>query len=308
MKSRQVFITEVGPRDGLQNISQFIKTETKVRFINALMESGLEDIEVSSFVSNSKVPQLADADVVFNKIQKSTGPNYFFLVPNLQGAESALNIGANGLALFTATSETFNQKNINASIDESLSHIKSLVEGVKTQENYEKLKFRAHISTVFGCPYEGKSSPKSLDNLKKVSEFLFENGVHEVVLADTVGMAGPTLVKNVIKEMRRNFDLEKVGLHFHDTLGMGITNIMTGFQEGIKHFDSSAGGLGGCPFAGSATGNVATEEVLHLFEMMNIKTGIKTSKILEAAKIIFDEVKGLAPSRYYTAKNKECSP
>ena len=250
-----VRITEVGPRDGLQNESVTIPTGTKIRFVDVLSEAGFEEIEVSAFVSPDRVPQLADAEQVFAGIKRRAGTIYSALVPNEKGLERALHAKAGKVSVFTAASETFNRKNVNASIQESIERFKPVVEGA-TQAS---IPVRGYVSTAFWCPYEGKIAP---DAVVAVVKRLREIGIEEISIGDTIGKAVPAEVMTLLDRLLDFVDQDRLVMHFHDTYGTGIANVLASYERGITSFDSSAGGLGGCPFAPGASGNVATEDVI----------------------------------------------
>lgn len=287
-KVSRIKIVEVGPRDGLQNEKKIVPTADKIIFIKKLIESGLKTIEVGSFVAPHKIPQMDDSSEVLKAALTKKGISFPTLVPNLYGLERAKEAGAKDISVFTATSETFNKKNINATIDESLLRIKVVTQSAK------KIKVRGYISTVFGCPYEGKTSTKTLI---KVMKNLFSQGVYEISLGDTIGIANPLQVKKVLKEISRDFDLKKIAVHFHDTRGMALANALVSLEMGITTFDSSAGGIGGCPYAKGATGNVATEDMVNMFESMGIKTGVNLNKLVEASKFMSGVLERELPSK-----------
>lgn len=281
----RIRITEVGPRDGLQNIKTTIPTDVKVRMIDILSESGVDEIEVSSFVSPKWVPQLADAEEVFRRIRRREGVIYSALVPNMKGLERALSAGVDKIAVFTAASETFNRKNTNASIEESIERFKPVVREAKEHN----LIVRGYISTAFHCYFEGKISP---DRVLDVMDMLFDIGVDEVSLGDTTGKAVPRDVEALLDKVLRRYPVDRIVMHFHDTYGTGIANVWTAFDKfGIYRFDSSAGGLGGCPFVPDASGNVATEDVVFLFQQSGVETGVDMKKVIEAARVV-EEVGG----------------
>lgn len=250
-----VRITEVGPRDGLQNESATIPTETKIRFVDVLSEAGFEEIEVSAFVSPDRVPQLADAEQVFAGIKRRAGTIYSALVPNEKGLERALHAKVGKVSVFTAASETFNRKNVNASIQESIERFKPVVEGAARAG----IPVRGYVSTAFWCPYEGKIAP---DAVVAVVKRLREIGIEEISIGDTIGKAVPAEVMTLLDRLLDFVDQDRLVMHFHDTYGTGIANVLASYERGITSFDSSAGGLGGCPFAPGASGNVATEDVI----------------------------------------------
>ncbi len=276
---KKVKIVEVGPRDGLQNEKEIVPTEDKVRFIDLLSESGLPVIEVTSFVSPKWIPQLADASEVFKKIKKKKGVRYPVLVPNLKGLARAVEAGAQEIAVFTAASETFNKKNINMTVEESLREISLVVAEALEQ----RLKVRGYVSTCFVCPYEGKIAP---EKVSPVVEKLLEIGVEEISIGDTIGAATPADVEKLFELLLKKVPEEKLAVHFHDTHGHAIDNITKSLELGIATIDSSTGGLGGCPYAPGAAGNVATEAVLKKLDGMRIETGVSLKKIVEASKFI----------------------
>jgi hydroxymethylglutaryl-CoA lyase len=251
----RVRITEVGPRDGLQNEKGIIPTETKIRFVDALSEAGFEEIEVSAFVSPDRVPQLADAEQVFAGIRRRDGVLYSALVPNEKGLERALRARAGKVAVFTAASETFNRKNVNASIQESIDRFVPVVEGARR----ESIPVRGYVSTAFWCPYEGKIAPEAVVS---VVRRLSDLGIHEISIGDTIGKAVPSEVMTLLDRLLDHVDQDRLVMHFHDTYGTAIANVLASYERGVTAFDSSAGGLGGCPFAPGASGNVATEDVI----------------------------------------------
>jgi hydroxymethylglutaryl-CoA lyase len=290
-------IIEVGPRDGLQNEKTILETEDKEKFIDMLVDAGLSSIEITSFVRAPKIPQMGDAKELFRSISKK---NYFSnihapcLVPNLKGMENAVELGVKEIAIFTATSNTFNKKNINATITESLERFVPVVD----LANKNGIKIRGYVSTVFGCPYEGDTSVETLlDVMKSLNDF----GCYEISLGDTIGVATPLQTKNVLEKVSSQFSMDKVAMHFHDTRGMAIANIMASLEMGATNFDSSAGGLGGCPYAKGSTGNVATEDVLYLLNSLGIETGVDIAKLSKASEFILSKVKKESPSKYLKA-------
>ncbi|KTC87585.1 MULTISPECIES: hydroxymethylglutaryl-CoA lyase [Legionella] len=276
---QKVKIVEVGPRDGLQNESSFVPTETKVELINLLNESGLEHIEVTSFVSPKAIPQLADNEAVFTTIKKLASVHYSALVPNERGMLKALEVGVKEIAVFTAASETFNQRNINCSIAESIARFEPVLALAKAH----KIRVRAYISCALGCPYEGKITPQQVAS---VARQLLKFNVDELCLGDTIGVGTPKQTKAVIEEMLELLPISQLGMHFHDTYGQAVANIFTSLECGINRFDSSVAGLGGCPYARGATGNVATEDVLYLMHGLGIETGVDIFKIVAAGDMI----------------------
>ncbi len=273
-----MYITEVGPRDGLQNEKTQIPTEAKISFINTLSESGVQEIEVTSFVSPKWIPQLADALEVFEQIERRPGVLYSALVPNLQGLERALKARADKISVFTAASETFTKKNINTSIQESIERFRP----VAAQAQSEKLPMRGYVSTAFYCPYEGKILPGQVIN---VIQQLLEIGVAEISLGDTIGKASPRDLRELLDAILPVIPKDRIVLHLHDTYGMAIANALTAWSEyGITRFDSSAGGLGGCPYAPGASGNVATEDLAYALKASGANISINLEKIVRAVK------------------------
>ena len=284
----KVKIVEVGPRDGLQNEPQYLETEHKLELIKLLSESGLKTIEVTSFVRPSAIPQMKDSAELFPKVVSHYGnefDKYHFpvLVPNLKGMENAIKSGVKEVALFTATSESFTKKNINSTIDESFERFKPVVD----LANKNNIKIRGYISTAFYCPYEGKMP---IQKLVEMTKKLFDLGVYEVSIGDTVGMATPNEVEDVILELKKSFDLQKIAMHFHDTRGMAIANILKSLDLGIRVFDSSIAGLGGCPYAKGASGNVATEEVVFLMNRLGYRTNIDLEALYKAGLFVVDKL------------------
>lgn len=274
-----VKIVEVGPRDGLQNESQYIAASDKIHFINLLSQSGLAAIEVTSFVSEKKIPQLADCHEVFAGIEKYNNVNYTALVPNMQGYEAARAHQVHEVAVFTAASEAFCQRNINCTIAESLQRFIPILEHATNED----VRVRAYISCVLGCPYE---DDVSFTTIADIAAQLLDMGCYEVCLGDTTGQGTPLKVQTMIQRVCQHIPREKIALHFHDTYGQAIANIFASLQEGISTFDSSVSGLGGCPYAKGATGNVATEDVVYLLNGLGISHGVDITKLREAGEFI----------------------
>jgi len=278
-----VSIKEVGPRDGLQNEKKFISTEDKIQWINQLSHTGLSYIEITSFVHPKWIPALADAYSVAKGIERVEGVTYAALVPNQKGLEKALVANIDEVSIFLSASETHNRKNINKSINETLTILTDVV-----QESLSSGKsVRGYISTVFGCPYEGHVS---VQKTMRICEELFEMGVYEVSLGDTIGVATPKQVQEITTEMLKRFHSDKLAMHFHDTRGTALANVTASLDLGITRFDSSIGGLGGCPYAPGASGNVATDDLLYMLEGMEIETGISKDKIHNAALFIQEKI------------------
>lgn len=276
---QQVTIIEVGPRDGLQNESAFIDSPHKIEFINLLSHSGLKNIEVTSFVSQKAIPQLADNSLVFSHINKIPGVSYSALVPNEKGMLQALNAGVKEIAVFTAASESFNQRNINCSIKQSIERMLPIMRLAKEHH----IKVRGYVSCVLGCPYEGLISPQQV---AEVIKKLLDLGVDEISLGDTIGVGTAQQTKMVLDEIIPLLSLEQLAMHFHDTYGQALTNIYTSLSYGVCRFDSATAGLGGCPYARGATGNIATEDVLYLMHGLGIDTGVDIFKIVAAGEMI----------------------
>lgn len=276
---KHVTIIEVGPRDGLQNESAFVSSQHKIELINALSETGLEHIEVTSFVSAKAIPQLADHDHVFQSIIKKPSVHYSALLPNEQGMHRALEVGVKEIAVFTAASELFNQRNINCSIDESIARFIPVIALAKAN----KIHVRGYISCVLGCPYQGNIPP---EHVALVVQKLLDLGVDEISLGDTIGVGTPKQTQLVLDKVLTLIPLNQLAMHFHDTYGQAIANIYASLTYGIHRFDSSVAGLGGCPYARGATGNVATEDVLYLMHGLGINTGVDVFKMVEVGDMI----------------------
>ncbi len=274
-----VRIVEVGPRDGLQSIKQTIPTDTKIQFINTLSLANLPEIEVTSFVSPKWIPQLADAQEVSSAIKREQNIQYTALVPNLKGLQGALDANYSSVAIFTAASETFSRKNTNCSINESLDRFKEM----KPTCVENNLRIRGYISTVWVCPYEGTIST---EKLMRVINALFDLGVEEISLGDTIGKAETDDVQKTLDTILTHHDANRFALHFHDTYNHALDNIKVGLEYGITTYDSSAGGVGGCPYAPGAAGNVSTDAVVNLCNELNISTGIDEKMLQKAANVI----------------------
>ncbi|OBY77608.1 hydroxymethylglutaryl-CoA lyase [Paenibacillus sp. KS1] len=286
----RVTIKEVGPRDGLQNEKVFVATEDKIAWINQLSNTGITSLEITSFVNPKWIPALADAAEVAKGIERMPGITYSALVPNRQGLERALETDVDEVAVFMSASETHNQRNINKSINATFPILHEVVQAAHSAGR----SVRGYVSTVFGCPYEG---PISIDEVIRVSETLFEMGIGELSLGDTIGIANPKQVEDVLEMLLKRFDAEKLALHFHDTRGTALANILASMNMGITTFDASVGGLGGCPYAPGASGNVASEDLLFMLDSMGIQTGINQEKLLSAARYIQEKIGRTLPSR-----------
>ena len=290
----QVTIIEVGPRDGLQNERAFVDTKTKIAFIDLLSQSGLRHIEATSFVSAKAIPQLADGAQVFRAIQKPSHVSFSALIPNDQGLQTAIDAGVKDIALFTAASESFNQRNIHCSIAESIERFIPVVRIAKEQ----KLHIRAYVSCALGCPYEGEITPAQVTD---VTQQLLNLGVDEISLGDTIGVGTPKQTKALLKAIEPLLPLSMLAMHFHDTYGQALGNTLAALQMGVWNFQSSVAGLGGCPYAKGATGNVATEDVVYLLHGMGIDTGIDLDRLVDAGAFISDFLQRKSNSRVATA-------
>lgn len=276
---RKITVKEVGPRDGLQNESVFIPTADKIALINQLSRTGVGYIEITSFVHPKWIPALSDAVEVAQGIERTPGVKYGALVPNAKGLERALQADLDDVAIFMSASETHNQKNMNKSIDDTFPLLKETAQAALAAQKT----VRGYISTVFGCPYEGKVE---IDAVIRVAENLFEMGVQEISLGDTIGIAHPRQVQEVLEVLLKRFSANRLAMHFHDTYGMALANTLVSLEMGISTFDSTVGGLGGCPYAPGASGNIATEDLLYMLNGMRMETGIDAAKMLEAARFL----------------------
>src|SRR5688572_21089644 len=291
---RNITLVEVGPRDGLQNEKTSIATADKIAFINQLTTAGHRAIEVSAFVSPKWVPQMGDAADVFAGITRRTGVRYTALVPNRAGLERALAARVDEIAIFAAASETFSRKNINQSIDESLATYRNVVDDA----NAAGLKVRGYLSTCFRCPFEGPIAPPRVAD---VSARLLALGVYEVAISDTIGAATPGDVLRVLEAISEVLPLQQTALHFHDTRGTALANVLAGLDSGVTTFDSSAGGLCGCPYAPGAAGNLATEDLLYMLNGLGIDTGVSIDAVASASRFIESKLNHKLPSRYLQA-------
>jgi hydroxymethylglutaryl-CoA lyase len=278
-----VKIVEVGPRDGLQNEKQLISLQAKIQLIDELALAGVKFIETGSFVSPKWVPQMADSAMLFKNLSRQTDVCYSALTPNLQGFAAAMEAGVDEVAIFGSASESFSQKNINCSIAESLARFQPLVE----QARLQGMQIRAYISCVLGCPYEGDIAPTKVATLAKT---LFDMGCYEVSLGDTIGTGTPSKTAALLDAVLPSLSQDKIAVHFHDTFGQALANILVALQYGISVIDSSVAGLGGCPYAKGAAGNVATEDVVYMLNGMNISTGIDLIKLCKAGDKIMQQL------------------
>ena len=291
---QRVTVAEVSPRDGLQNEQGVIPTESKIAFINMLSEAGFPVVEATSFVSPKAIPQLADASEVMAGITRRPGTRYSVLVPNEKGMLRALAAQVDEVAVFTGASETFVQHNIRASIASSIANFRPVV----AMAREAGIRVRGYISTAFGCPYEGAVAPAAVAS---VARELVALGVDELSIGDTIGVATPNQVGDVVSALLDVTSLDRLAMHFHDTRGTALANVLAALELGIAIFDSSSGGLGGCAYAPGASGNLATEDLLYLLHGMGIETGINLDAVVAASRYLAS-VRGLAPaSRYYAA-------
>lgn len=291
-----VRVVEVGPRDGLQNEKALIPTTQKIQFINMLADAGLPVVEATSFVSPRAIPQLGDASEVMSGIMRLPTTDYPVLVPNLKGMQRALAAGVRSIAVFTAASESFTRHNINATIAESLENFRPVV----ALARQEHIPVRGYISTVFGCPYEGAVSP---EKVLEVALALLDMGIAEISLGDTIGVATPNQVIDVLSllEEQGHIPIERIAVHFHDTRGTALANVLLALQMGVSIIDSSAGGLGGCPYAPGAAGNLATEDLVYMLNGLGISTGVDLAKLVAATSFIAPLLGHAPTSKYYQA-------
>ena len=298
MHSNDVKIIEVGPRDGLQNEVSLLSVAQKVELINLLSKTGLTHIEAGSFVSPKWVPQMASSNEVFKHINRSSTVRYTALTPNLQGLESALESGVDEIAVFTAASETFCKTNINCSIEESINRFKPLIRLAK-QNN---IKVRGYVSCIMGCPYEGEIPQQ---NVIETSRKLLELGCYEVSLGDTIGVGTANRVTSLLTLLKKEFSTDELAVHFHDTYGQALTNIYASLDKGIRTIDTSVAGLGGCPYAKGASGNVATEDVIYMLNGLGLSTGVDLNKLIEAGHYICRQLNKQNGSKVALASNEQ---
>jgi hydroxymethylglutaryl-CoA lyase len=292
-----VTVVEVGPRDGLQNEAASLTVDERVLFCERLIAAGLRVIEVGAFVSPKWIPQMAGSDEVFRRIKGVGRAKLPVLVPNRHGFELARAAGVREIAIFTAASETFNKKNINASIDESFARFGEFVPEAKG----EGMWVRGYVSTCFGCPYEGQVAP---EKVVSVAGRLVEMGCDEVSVGDTIGVGVPSQVVDVVSRLRDALPLSQLAVHFHDTRGTALANVLAALEEGVSIVDSSAGGLGGCPYAPGASGNLATEDLLYMLHGMGIETGVDLDAVAAASRALMPGLGHGLPSRYLQASRQ----
>ena len=298
MGSKQkIKVVEVGPRDGLQNERIILSTDDKFEFVKLLSETGLQSIEVTSFVKPPAIPQMQDAAELFERVRTGlwhSGVKFPCLVPNLQGYEKAKSLGVEEIALFSATSSSFTKKNVNATVDETFERMKEIAQ----QATKDGIRIRGYVSTAFGCPYEGRMP---VENLVSAAKRFLDLGVYEVSIGDTIGVAVPSQVREYLAVLKREIPVEKLAMHLHDTRGMALTNLLVSLELGVSTFDSSVGGLGGCPYAKGATGNVATEDVWYLLNSLGLETGLDLEKLVKASSFILGKVQRSTESKFLRA-------
>jgi hydroxymethylglutaryl-CoA lyase len=293
-----VKIVEVGPRDGLQNEAQSVPLDVKIKLIEKLVDAGLPVVESGAFVSPKWVPQMATSGAVFAGVEKRAGVSYPMLVPNMKGLEAALDAGVEEISGFAAASETFSQKNTNCTIEESLERLRQVTEKAIAKN----LKIRGYISCVLGCPYE---DAVSIDTVAEIAKRLLDLGCYEISLGDTIGVGTPAKAQAMVERVKRVVPVKQLAAHFHDTYGQGLANLHAVLQSGVAVIDSSVAGLGGCPYAKGASGNVATEDVLYMLDGMDVETGIDMQKLLEAGQYINEFLGRASASRAALALSKK---
>ena len=290
----RVKLVDVGPRDGLQNEKQTVPAAIKIELVHRLQQAGLTDIEVTSFVSPKWVPQMADNAQVMAGIQRQAGVRYSVLTPNMQGYQAAVQSKPDEIVVFAAASEAFSHKNINCSIEESIQRFAPVVEAARNAG----IHVRGAMSCVVGCPYEGEVSPAAVERLAKLMKDI---GVQHLGVCDTIGVGTPVKVKRAMEASLKHFDVDHIFGHFHDTYGQALANTLASLEMGVWQYDASVAGLGGCPYAKGATGNVATEEVVYMLHGMGIETGIDLDKLVDAGVFISDFLQRKSGSRVATA-------
>ena len=298
MMHSNIKIIEVGPRDGLQNETSLLPVEYKVELINQLSEAGLSHIEAGSFVSPKWVPQMASSDEVFKQINRTPSVTYAALTPNLQGLQSAIESGVDEIAVFTAASELFCRTNINCSIEESINRFKPLM-SLARQHN---IKVRGYVSCIMGCPYEGDIPQK---NVLETSRKLLELGCYEISLGDTIGVGTANRIKSLLTLLKNEFSTDQLAVHFHDTYGQALTNIYASLEQGISTIDTSVAGLGGCPYAKGASGNMATEDVIYMLHGLGVNTGVNLEKLIAAGNYICNKLNRQNGSKVALASNEQ---
>jgi len=297
---KSVRMVEVGPRDGLQNEKQAIPTATKIQLIDMLVDAGLGYIEAGSFVNPKWVPQMADSAEVFSGIARKPNVTYAALVPNLQGYERAISVNANEVAIFAAASEAFSQKNINCSISESIKRFETLISAAQSQ----KIPVRGYISCVAGCPYSGAVNP---NNVATIAKELLAMGCYEISLGDTIGVGTAGQIKALIEIIAKEIPLDKIAVHMHDTYGQALANIYAALEMGVNVVDSSIAGLGGCPYAAGASGNLATEDLVYLLNGLGIEHGANLEKLIQAGNFISKVLQKPNQSKAAQALTNKCN-
>jgi len=291
---RRVKVCEMGPRDGLQNESATVPTADKIRYVDLLSASGLAVIETTSFVRPNAIPQLTDAETVMAGIERKAGVTYLCLVPNMRGFERARAAGVDAIAVFTAASDSFTKRNINMTIAESLDAFRDVVAAARA----EGLWVRGYISTAFGCPYEGRVP---VEAVVRVANALAEMGIDELSIGDTIGVGTPDQVVDIAEALQREMPVERLAMHFHDTRGTALANVLAALQMNVAIFDAASGGLGGCPYAPGASGNLATEDLLYMLHGMGIETGIDLETVRAASRFIAGVLQRPPVSRTFQA-------
>jgi hydroxymethylglutaryl-CoA lyase len=291
---QRVKICEMGPRDGLQNEASTVATPDKIRYVDLLSASGLAVIETTSFVKPNAIPQLTDAEAVMAGIDRKPGVTYLCLVPNMRGFDRARAAGVDAIAVFTAASESFTKRNINMTIGESLDAFRVVVAAARA----EAMWVRGYISTAFGCPYEGHVP---IEAVVRVANALAEMGIDEISIGDTIGVGTPDRVVDIAEALQREMPVERLAMHFHDTRGTALANVLAALQMNVAIFDSASGGLGGCPYAPGASGNLATEDLLYMLHGMGIETGVDLDRVREASRFISGVLQRAPVSRTFQA-------
>jgi hydroxymethylglutaryl-CoA lyase len=294
-----VRIVEMGPRDGLQNEKTPVSVEARIAFIEALVEAGLRTVEVGAFVSHKAIPQMVGSDQVLRGVSHLAG-EFHVLVPNEKGYEAAREAGARTVSVFASASEGFSRANINCSITESIERFKPVLARAKT----DGVRVRGYVSCVLGCPFDGEIKPKAV---AEVAETLWDLGCYEISLGDTIGVGTPLKAKEMLRAVAAHVPAKNLAMHFHDTYGQALANLYAGMEEGVRVIDSAAGGLGGCPFAPGATGNVATEDVVYMLEGLGVRTGVDMPKLLAATNEITALIGRTPASRVANALNAKKS-
>lgn len=297
----EVTLVEVGPRDGLQNERVRLSVPQKVRLIEGLIDAGMRQIEVGSFVHPKWIPQMADTAAVLQQLPKRDDVTYWCLVPNAKGLEAAIEANATHIAVFLSSSETHNKKNINRTIAESLENLRD----VCSTARQHGMTIRGYVSTVFGCPYEGDVD---FEHVLDITDQLLEMGIMQVSLGDTTGMGSPYQVRGCLERALERFPTEKLALHLHDTRGLGLANALVGLEAGMRTFDSSVGGMGGCPYAPGASGNLGSEDLVHLLQTAGVGTGVDLDKLLDVSRLLENDYGTTLNSRFYRYAQADARP